>query len=306
MNDAHASDHAGPDTPKPCADAPPGPHEASSRLRVRVDAQIDFADGGRASLEDVVLDLAEESVTPARLAELVASSMGLLRAGAVTVTRLAAEPRRVHDDGAEDGRDTLATPEAVRAAYGAPRPLAAAKTRDRLDAWSRRFISLSPFVVVASADALGRCDATPRGDAPGFVRVLDDATLALPDRLGNNRVDTLTNVAANPRVGLLFMIPGVRETLRVNGRARISTDPALRATMIERGKVPASVLVVTVEELFFHCGKALIRSDLWNPARHVPPGTIPPIGRMVADQLGTLDPAQAEADTLVGYAERLY
>jgi hypothetical protein len=194
----------------------------------------------------------------------------------------------------------------VREAYGAPRTLAAAKTRERLDAWSRRFIGLSPFCVIASADARGWCDATPRGDAPGFVRVLDDVTLAMPDRLGNNRVDTLLNVAANPRVGLLFMIPGVRETLRVNGRAAISTDEALRAGMSERGKAPTSVLVITIEELFFHCGKALIRSELWNPEKHVPPGTIPPIGRMVAEQLGTIDPAQAEADTLTAYVERLY
>jgi len=202
--------------------------------------------------------------------------------------------------------EQLASPEAVRAHYGGARPLAAAKTRASLDAWSRRFIGLSPFVVVASADAEGRCDATPRGDAPGFVRILDDVTLAMPDRLGNNRVDTLLNVASNPRVGLLFMIPGVRETLRVNGRATISTDPGLRQGMAERGKAPASVLLVAIEELFFHCGKALIRSDLWNPQRHAPAGTIPPIGRMVADQLGTIDPDQAEADTLAGYVERLY
>jgi len=202
--------------------------------------------------------------------------------------------------------ETLASQDAVRAHYGAARPLAAAKTRAVLDAWSRKFIGLSPFVVVASADAEGRCDATPRGDAPGFVRVLDDATLAMPDRLGNNRVDTLLNVAANPRVGLLFMIPGVRETLRVNGPARISTDMALREAMAERGKAPASVLLVTVEELFFHCGKALIRSGLWDPERHVPIGTIPTIGRMVDEQLGGIDPAQAEADTLAAYVERLY
>jgi PPOX class probable FMN-dependent enzyme len=214
-------------------------------------------------------------------------------------------PRGAHHDAAPPA-EGLATPAAVRAHYGEVRALAAAKTVTRLDAWPRRFIALSPFCIVASADARGWCDATPRGDAPGFVRVLDDTTLALPDRRGNNRVDTLLNVAENPRVGLLFMVPGVRETLRVNGRARISTEPDLLAEMPAQGKLPSSALVVSVEEVFFHCGKALIRSELWNPERHVPPGTIPPIGRMIAEQLGGMDADAAEADTLVGYRDRLY
>lgn len=202
--------------------------------------------------------------------------------------------------------ETLATAAALRAHYGPPRPLAAAKSLDRLDDWARRFIALSPFCVIASADAEGRCDATPRGDAPGFVRVIDDRTLAIPDRRGNNRVDTLLNVIANPRVGLLFFVPGVRETLRVNGRAHVTTAADLLVAMAVQGKLPAAAVVVAVEEVFFHCGKALIRSDLWNPARHVPPGTIPPIGRIVAEQVGGIDAAAAEADTLAGYRDRLY
>jgi PPOX class probable FMN-dependent enzyme len=306
MSDAHTADHALPITLTPDPDAPPYVRDPSSRFRVKFDARVDFTNGGHAAVEDFLLDIPGESVTPARLAEMIVSAMNLLRAGPVTITRMAVVPRGAHDDAAAPAPGTLATQSAVRAAYGEVRPLAAAKTRPRLDAWSRTFISLSPFCVVASADARGWCDATPRGDAPGFVRVLDDMTLALPDRLGNNRVDTLLNVASNPRVGLLFMIPGVRETLRVNGRATISTEAALREGMAERGKVPASVLVIAIEELFFHCGKALIRSELWNPNRHVPAGTIPPIGRMVADQLGTIDPDKAEADTLAAYVERLY
>jgi PPOX class probable FMN-dependent enzyme len=306
MSDAHIPDHALPVTVTPDPGAPPYAPNPASAFRVKCDARVAFTNGGHAAVEGFLLDLPGETVTPARLAEMLVSAMNLLRAGPVTITRMEVVPRGAHDDAAAPVADALATQAAVREAYGEVRALAAAKTRDRLDAWSRKFIALSPFCVIASADARGWCDATPRGDAPGFVRALDDVTLAMPDRLGNNRVDTLLNVASNPRLGLVFMIPAVRETLRVNGRAVISTDLGLRESMAERGKAPSSVLVITIEELFFHCGKALIRSDLWNPEKHLAPGTIPPIGRMVAEQLGGLDPAKAEADTLVAYVERLY
>lgn len=299
-------DHALPVTVMPDPGAPPYIPNPASGLRVKLDARIDFTNGGHAAVEGFLLDLAGEAVTPQRTAEMLVSAMHLLRAGPVTITRMEVVPRGAHDDAAAPAADALASQAAVREAYGEVRALAAAKTRDRLDAWSRKFIALSPFCVIASADARGWCDATPRGDAPGFVRALDDITLAMPDRLGNNRVDTLLNVASNPRVGLVFMIPGVRETLRVNGRAVISTAMGLRESMAERGKPPASVLVISIEELFFHCGKALIRSDLWNPETHLAPGIIPPIGRMVAEQLGGIDPAKAEADTLSAYVERLY
>jgi PPOX class probable FMN-dependent enzyme len=294
-----------PITITPPADTPPYRADPASRFRVKFDARVDFTNGGHVEAKDFLLDIPGETVTPERLAEMIVSAMNLLRAGPVTITRMQVVPRGAHDDAAQPA-EALATPAAVRAHYGEVRTLAAAKTISRLDAWARRFIALSPFCVVASADARGWCDATPRGDAPGFVRVLDETTLALPDRRGNNRVDTLLNVVANPRVGLLFMIPGVRETLRVNGRARISTEPDLLAEMPAQGKLPSSALVVAVEEVFFHCGKALIRSALWNPERHVPPGTIPPIGRMIAEQLGGMDADAAEADTLVGYRDRLY
>lgn len=289
----------------PAADAPPYRPDPSSRFRVRFDARVDLTDGGHVEARDVLLDIPGETVTPERLAEMIVSAMNLLRAGPVTIRRMEIVPRGAHD---EAGRPAagLATPEEVRRHYGEVRRLAAAKCIDRLDAWARRYIALSPFCVVASADARGWCDATPRGDAPGFVRVLDDATLVIPDRRGNNRVDTLLNVVENPRVGLLFLVPGVRETLRVNGRARISTEPDLLAAMPAQERLPSSALVVTVEEVFFHCGKALIRSELWNPDRHVPRGTIPPIGRIIAEQLGGIDADAAEADTLVGYRDRLY
>lgn len=297
--------HDLPATIVPPPDAPPYRADPASRFRVKFGARVDFTNGGHIEANDFLLDIPGESVTPERLAEMIVSAMNLLRAGRVTITRMEVVPRGAHDDAACTDA-VLATPAAVRGHYGGVRALAAAKCLDRLDAWARRFIALSPFCVIASADARGWCDATPRGDAPGFVHVLDDATLAIPDRRGNNRVDTLRNIAANPRLGLLFLVPGVRESLRVNGRARISTEPALLAAMPAQGKLPSSALVVAVEEVFFHCGKALIRSDLWNPERHVPRGTIPPIGRIIAEQLGGIDADQAEADTLAAYVERLY
>jgi PPOX class probable FMN-dependent enzyme len=137
------------------------------------------------------------------------------------------------------------------------------KQIDHLDDQCRALIAASPFVLVASSDASGRVDVSPKGDPAGFVQVLDDRTLAIPDRPGNRRADTLSNVLQNPGVGLVFLIPGKLETLRVNGRGCIVRDPALRERMAVAGKVPALALVVTVDEVFIHCGKCMIRSGLW-------------------------------------------
>lgn len=201
----------------------------------------------------------------------------------------------------------LTTREAVRAHYGAPNPRVLAKDRAALDTHARAFIALSPFVVIASSDAAGRADATPRGDAPGFVAPLDDATLLIPDRRGNNRVDTMMNVVENPRVGLVFMVPGLMETLRVNGRARIVTEPDLLAPLAAQGKVPAAGLLVAIEEVFFHCGKALIRSDLWNAERQLPRAAFPSLGRIMSDQLQDgLTVAEGEAWIAESYRDRLY
>ncbi len=200
----------------------------------------------------------------------------------------------------------LTTKEAIRAHYGEPSPLSLAKEMTRLDPHSRAFIALSPFIVIASSDAEGRCDATPRGDAPGFVAVLDDHTLALPDRAGNRRVDTMLNFAENPRVGLLFLVPGVSETLRVNGRVRISLDPDLLAPMAANGKPPTSAAVVSIEEVYFQCGKALIRSDLWNADRRLPKGSFPPLGQIIADQTKAGDPEAMSRTIEESYRTRLY
>lgn len=190
----------------------------------------------------------------------------------------------------------------LRGLYGEPGPLAARKVLGRLDAHCRRFIELSPFLVIGTGDAQGRQDVSPRGDAPGFVRILDDRTLLLPDRPGNNRIDTLENVAAHPEVALIFFIPGVDETLRVNGRAEVTTDPELLAPSAVNGKPPRTGLVVSLEECFLHCGKALIRSHLWDPARQIERRSFPSLARMIADQIAGVD--EREADRVVDDAYR--
>ena len=190
---------------------------------------------------------------------------------------------------------------AVRAHYGTPSEMSLAKELKRLDKHCRAFIALSPFVVLASSDAQGRCDASPRGDAPGFVAVLDDHTLAIPDRIGNKRVDTMLNLTENSRIGALFLVPGVNETLRVNGRARLSLEPALLAGMAVRGKPPLSAMLIDIEEVYFQCAKALLRSDLWNPDKRVPRGTFPSLGRVLADQI-----KDAEAEKLEQMIEERY
>ncbi len=194
----------------------------------------------------------------------------------------------------------------IRELYGEPMERAVKKQLPRLEKHSRAFIALSPFLVIASTDPDGRCDASPKGDMPGFVRVLDDETLLIPDRLGNNRVDTIGNLLSCPGVGLIFFVPGLRETLRVNGRAHVTTDPALLAPCAVGGKLPRSGIVVHAEEVYFHCGKALIRSDLWNPDKHVPRGAWPSLGRIIAEQVGNMDPDEAERQTAESYRTRLY
>lgn len=202
--------------------------------------------------------------------------------------------------------DTSPDAAAIRAHYGEPSPVAVRKQLARLDRHARAFIALSPFLVIASADADGRADATPRGDAPGFVAVADDATLLIPDRPGNRRVDTFLNVAANPQIGLLFFVPGIKETLRVNGHARFTDDAALLTPLAVAGKPPVGGLIVAVEEVFFHCGKALIRADLWNPARHVERRAFPTLARILGDQIAEMDAAEYERTIEDAYRTRLY
>jgi PPOX class probable FMN-dependent enzyme len=202
--------------------------------------------------------------------------------------------------------DMIDDAEQLREAYGAPSERSLKKQLSRLDKHCRDFIARSPFVVIASADPAGRCDASPKGDAPGFVRVIDDETLLIPDRLGNNRVDTLGNLVARPGVGLIFFVPGINETLRVNGRASITADPALLEPLAVNGKVPRSGILVSAEEIYFHCGKALIRSDIWNPEKQIRRSDFPSLGRILADQIGGISVEESERYTAESYRTRLY
>ena len=168
----------------------------------------------------------------------------------------------------------------LEARYGTPSERSARKEIDHVNADYRRFIEASPFVVLATGGPDG-LDCSPRGDAPGFVRVVDERTLALPDRSGNNRVDSLRNVVATSQLGLLFMVPGVGEMLRVNGRGRVSVDPALLASFAVDGKLPRSVLVIDVDAVYFQCSKAAARSKLWDPASQVERSRLPSAGQML-------------------------
>ncbi len=165
--------------------------------------------------------------------------------------------------------------------YGHPKGGAVLKEISFLNPHYRAFVEASPFVVLASAGPDG-LDCSPKGDAPGFVRVLDDHRLALPDRPGNNRIDNLRNIVVDPRVALLFMVPGIGETLRVNGRAVISTEAELLASFAVQGKAPRTVIVVTVEAAYIHCSKALMRSKLWDASRHLERSKLPSLGEMLA------------------------
>ena len=189
--------------------------------------------------------------------------------------------------------DTLAK---LRQVYRPPAARAGLKVLDHLDLHCRKFIALSPFYVISSARADGRADASPRGDPPGsLAHVLDARTLLLPDRPGNRQVDTLLNLLERPYVGLVFFVPGLTETLRVNGRAQMSTQAELLQPLAIKGKLPISVLKVTVEEAFLHCAKALIRARLWEADAQVERSCFPTYGRVLADQIAGADAAEIDA-----------
>jgi PPOX class probable FMN-dependent enzyme len=168
--------------------------------------------------------------------------------------------------------EILRTEEELEAVLGKPNPRVLAKVIDRLDDICCAFITRSPFVLVASSDAAGRIDVSPKGDPPGFVHILDDKTIAIPERPGNRRADTFRNVLQRPKVGLIFIVPGKGETLRVSGTARIVRDTWLRRRMAVGDRVPDLALVVTVEEIFMHCTKCMVRSRIWQPDTWNPGG----------------------------------
>jgi uncharacterized protein len=197
---------------------------------------------------------------------------------------------------------------ALRGLYGTPMELALLKQLDRLDRHCRNFLAHAPFCVIASTRAGKGTDVSPRGDAPGFARVLDDYTIAIPDRPGNNRLDTMSNIVADAEVGLLFFIPGIDETLRINGTARLSQEPALLADAAVNGREPRLVILVTVKEAFLHCGKALKRSKLWHDDYRVDKKSFPSLGRMIIEQTKPTNVTVEQADEVVedGYRNNLY
>ncbi len=199
----------------------------------------------------------------------------------------------------------ITTREQLRALYAQPTERARRKQLSALDAHCRAFIALSPFVVLATSDAAGRVDATPRGGAPGFVVVQDDHTLLLGDAPGNNRLDALQNLIENPQAGLLFMVPGVDETLRVNGRVVLSTDAADLAACSDAKRAPKVVLRMTVQEAFLHCAKAFMRSRLWQADAQVDRDRLPTMNQMIHDQLGLDTPPEPQADMLQRYQQDL-
>lgn len=195
----------------------------------------------------------------------------------------------------------IETREQLRTLYRQPGELPLRKEMRRLEAHSRNFLAKSPFVLIGSQDRSGNADVTPKGDKPGFVAVLDDFTIAIPDRPGNNRLDTWENVIENPAVGLIFLIPGMDETLRINGEARLTDDHALRERLAAEGKLPVSVLVVKIRAVYMHCAKAFMRSHLWMPESWPARSEMPTLGEIMRDQLalpqsgGELDANLAEA-----------
>jgi uncharacterized protein len=205
-------------------------------------------------------------------------------------------------------RDVVTDQADLRLLYGEPSDIARRKDIGALDAHCRAFIAHAPFVLIATAGADGRCDVSPKGDAPGFVLVLDDRRLAIPDRPGNRRLDGYSNLLANPHVGLIFMVPGREDTLRVNGRAWITRDPDLLARLAARGKAPQTAIGVEVEECFIHCAKAFKRSQLWETASWPPADAVASLAQVIVDQLrpANMSVADVEARLQDSYTKHLY
>ena len=185
--------------------------------------------------------------------------------------------------------DVLSQETELRDIFGSPIARSQNKQIDRLDHHCRAIIGKCPFILLGTSDTSGRCDVSPKGDYPGFVQVLDDTTLAIPDLPGNNRLDTLINMINNPQVGLLFMIPGMNETLRVNGKVRLVRDNALLESMAYQGKLPKLAIVVDVQEVFTHCPKAFMRSKLWSQESQVERCELPTFAEMLRDHANLVE-----------------
>ena len=199
---------------------------------------------------------------------------------------------------------TIRDEDELRRLLGQPGDLVRAKVGDRLNELTRRFVERSPFVLLATSAPDGTCDVSPRGDPPGFVRVLDERALLLPERPGNRLADSLRNILGNPRVGLLFVVPGVGDTLRVNGRAALVTDEELLVPSAVAGKVPKLGILVDVDEVFTHCSKAFLRSELWDPSRYVERSELPSSGEIHRRRDPSFDAEAYDAERAERYARR--
>ncbi|MEM6264918.1 MAG: pyridoxamine 5'-phosphate oxidase family protein [Bacteroidota bacterium] len=200
---------------------------------------------------------------------------------------------------------TITNEEELRELYGWPQGRAKDKVLPELEAHARNFLLHAPFFVMSTYDQDGRVDASPRGGRPGFVQVLDNKTLLVPDAKGNNRVDSLVNIVQTGRIGCLFLVPGIEETLRINGRASISTDPQYLERFSEERNPPKSCIVIHIEEMFLHCAKALMRSDLWGDAYRMSRPEFPTMGKMLNDQLGTNKPEETQEEMFKRYTPDL-
>lgn len=201
---------------------------------------------------------------------------------------------------------SITSVEQLRALYAQPTDRAIKKQLAKLDRHCRGFIALSPYLVVCTSDGDGNLDASPRGGTPGFCKVADDHTLLMPDRPGNNRLDSFSNIIGTGRIGLLFFVPGVDEMLRVNGTAELRTDEDLRAQCTEQGKAPHVVVTVKVREAYLHCAKAIMRSKLWKAEAQVPRSVLPTLGQMINDQSGGATVVESEEVVMARYQEQLY
>lgn len=199
----------------------------------------------------------------------------------------------------------ITTVDELESLYGQPPERSLIKETPRVTEPYRRLIEAAPFLAIASVGPEGM-DCSPRGDAAGFVRILDDRTVAIPDRRGNNRIDTLRNIVRDSRIALLFLIPGLDETLRINGRAHISTAPDLLESFEVDGKQPQTVIIVAIETMYFQCARALKRSRLWDPALHRDPKTLPTAGQLVKSVVETFDASSYDAELPGRQARTLY
>jgi uncharacterized protein len=200
---------------------------------------------------------------------------------------------------------TIETEAELRALIGEPLEITCAKISNRLNPLTRQYIERSPFLCIATSDKQGTCDVSPRGDPKGFVRILDERTLLVPERPGNRLADSLRNILQNPHIGLLFVIPGVTDTFRVNGRATLTTDAALLAPCEVESKIPKLGILVDIEAAYTQCSKAFLRSHLWDPSRHIERSELPTNGEIhKAIQGGDFDAAKYDEERAERYAKR--